>query len=219
MLLCDQGTVARNQNRAEMLVLDLLSDPHEALLRALDTVENGGILVYPTDTVYGMGCDLENKDALDRLYRLKKIPKRKPLSFICSDLKMVSEYAKVGNSAHSMMRKLLPGPFTFIMQATRQVPKLMISKQRTVGIRVPEQEFTLELVRRLGRPLVNTSAIDSLEEVVSDPEQIEELYPRADLMVSLGQQRSEASTILDFTGDNPEVVRQGVGDLSAYLRR
>lgn len=219
MLLCDQGTVARNQNRAEMLVLDLLSDPHEALLRALDIVENGGILVYPTDTVYGMGCDLENKDALDRLYRLKKIPKRKPLSFICSDLKMVSDYAKVGNSAHSMMRKLLPGPFTFIMQATRQVPKLMISKQRTVGIRVPEQEFTLELVRRLGRPLVNTSASDSLEEVVSDPDQIEELYPRADLMVSLGQQRSEASTILDFTGDNPEVVRQGVGDLSAYLRR
>ncbi|MFA5508428.1 MAG: L-threonylcarbamoyladenylate synthase [Vulcanimicrobiota bacterium] len=202
-----------------MLVLDLLSDPHEALLRALDVVENGGILVYPTDTVYGIGCDLENKDALDRLYRLKKIPKRKPLSFICSDLKMVSEYAKVGNSAHSMMRKLLPGPFTFILQATRQVPKLMISKQRTVGIRVPEQDFTLELVRRLGRPLVNTSASDSLEEVVSDPDQIEELYPRADLMISLGQQRSEASTILDFTGDNPEVIRQGLGDLSAYLRR
>jgi tRNA threonylcarbamoyl adenosine modification protein (Sua5/YciO/YrdC/YwlC family) len=201
-----------------MLVLDLLSDPHEALLRAIDTVESGGILVYPTDTVYGMGCDLENKDALNRLYRLKKIPKRKPLSFICSDLKMVSDYAKLGNSAHSMMRKLLPGPFTFILQATRQVPKLMISKQRTVGIRVPEQEFTLELVRRLGRPLVNTSASDSLEEVVSDPDQIEELYPHADLMISMGQQRSEASTILDFTGDNPEVVRQGVGDLSAYLR-
>jgi len=202
-----------------MLVLDYLNDPHETLLRALDTVESGGILVYPTDTVYGMGCDLENKDALDRLYRLKKIPRRKPLSFICYDLKMVSRYAKLSNAAHGMMRKLLPGPFTFIMQATREVPKLMISKQRTVGIRVPEQEFVLELVKRLGRPLVNTSASDTLDEVVSDPEQIEEMYPHADLMVSLGQQRSEASTILDFTGDNPVVVRQGLGDLSDYLRR
>lgn len=202
-----------------MLVLDYLNDPHEALIRAVETVDNGGILVYPTDTVYGMGCDLMNKDALDRLYRLKKIPQRKPLSFICSDLKMVSDYAKLSNSAHKMMRKLLPGPFTFIMQASREVPKLMISKQRTVGIRVPEQEFVLELVRRLGRPLVNTSASDTLDEVVSDPDQIEEMYPRADLMVSLGQQRSEASTILDFTGDNPIVIREGAGDLSDYMKR
>lgn len=202
-----------------MLVLDYLNDPHEATERALQTVEDGGILVYPTDTVYGMGCDLENRDALDRLYRLKKIPQRKPLSFICSDLKMVAQYARLSNSAHSMMRKLLPGPFTFILQASREVPKLMISKQRTVGIRVPEQEFCLELVRRLGRPLVNTSASDSLDEVISDPDQIEERYPRADLMVSLGQQRSEASTILDFTGDQPIVVREGVGDLSEYLQR
>lgn len=199
--------------------MDYFEDPHEAVERALETVENGGIIVYPTDTVYGMGCDLENKDALDRLYRLKKIPKRKPLSFVCSDLKMVSRYAKLSNSAHGMMRKLLPGPFTFILQASREVPKLMISKQRTVGIRVPEQDFCLELVRRLGRPLVNTSASDSLDEIVSDPEQIEERYARADLMISLGQQKSEASTILDFTGDAPEVVRQGVGDLSEYLRR
>ncbi len=202
-----------------MLVLDYLNDPHDSLLRALEVVENGGILVYPTDTVYGMGCDLQNKDALDRLYRLKKIPKRKPLSFICSDLKMVSSYAKLSNAAHGMMRKLLPGPFTFVLQASREVPKLMISKQRTVGIRVPEQDFILELVKRLGRPLVNTSASDTLDEVVSDPDQIEEMYPRADLMISLGQQRSEASTILDFTGDAPEVIRQGAGDLSAYLRR
>ena len=204
---------------ASMLVLDYLNDPHDSLLRALEVVENGGILVYPTDTVYGMGCDLQNKDALDRLYRLKKIPKRKPLSFICSDLKMVSSYAKLSNAAHGMMRKLLPGPFTFVLQASREVPKLMISKQRTVGIRVPEQDFILELVKRLGRPLVNTSASDTLDEVVSDPDQIEEMYPRADLMISLGQQRSEASTILDFTGDAPEVIRQGAGDLSAYLRR
>ena len=132
---------------------------------------------------------------------------------------MVSQYARLSNSAHSMMRKLLPGPFTFILQASRDVPKLMISKQRTVGIRVPEQEFCLELVRRLGRPLVNTSASDSLDEVISDPDQIEERYPRADLMISLGQQRSEASTILDFTGDQPIVVREGVGDLSEYLQR
>ena len=202
-----------------MLVLDYFDDPHEAVVRALETVENGGIIVYPTDTVYGMGCDLENKDALDRLYRLKKIPKRKPLSFVCSDLKMVSRYAKLSNSAHGMMRKLLPGPFTFILQASREVPKLMISKQRTVGIRVPEQDFCLDLVRRLGRPLVNTSASDSLDEIVSDPDQIEERYARADLMISLGQQKSEASTILDFTGDAPEVIREGIGDLSEYLRR
>ncbi len=200
-----------------MLVLSLDEDQETAIDRAVETLKKGGVIVYPTDTVYGMGCDLLNKRAVDRIYQLKRLHRRKPLSFICEDLTHISEYAIIGNAAFKTMKRLLPGPFTFVLQATRLVPKTMMTKQRTVGIRVPDHPVCLELVRRLGRPLVNTSASESIDEVVSDPDQIEEKYHQADLMLSQGLLDSEPSTVVDYTMDVPTVLRPGKGDISAYL--
>ncbi len=202
-----------------MLVLS--TDPSERwknLSRAVDTLKKGGVIVYPTDTVYGMGCDLLNKRAIERIYQYKKMPRQKPLSFICSDMTQVSEYAQVSNSAFKLMKRLLPGPFTFILQASRQVPKVMVTKQHTVGIRVPDNDICLELVSGLGNPLVNTSASISLDEVVSNPESIQEEFHLIDLMLTAGMLKSDPSTIIDFTGDEPILVRQGKGELTAHLR-
>lgn len=200
-----------------MLVLSLDDDQEMAIERAVETLKKGGVIVYPTDTVYGMGCDLLNKRAVDRIYQLKRLHRRKPLSFICADLTHISEYAKIGNGAFKAMKRLLPGPFTFVLEATRLVPKTMMTKQRTVGIRVPDHPVCLELVKRLGRPLVNTSASESIDEVVSDPDQIEEKYHQADLMLSQGLLDSEPSTVVDYTMDVPSVLRPGKGDITAYL--
>ncbi|MBT9587212.1 threonylcarbamoyl-AMP synthase [bacterium] len=203
-----------------MLVLSC--DPSERwknVARAAEALKKGGVIVYPTDTVYGMGCDLLNKRAIERIYQYKKMPRQKPLSFICSDMTQVSEYAQVSNSAFKLMKRLLPGPFTFILQASRQVPKVMVSKQHTVGIRVPAHDVCLELVTTLGNPLVNTSASVSLEEIESNPESIQEEFHLVDLMLTDGMLQSDVSTIIDFTGDEPVVVRQGKGELNAYLRQ
>lgn len=204
-------------NRGAVLVISLEHDRWQAVQRAVEVLRDGGVIVYPTDTVYGMGCDLLNKRAVERLYQLKRLHRRKPLSFICSDLTHISEYAKLPNSAYRMMKELLPGPFTFVLNATRMVPKTMVTRQRTVGIRVPDNDICLELVQALGRPLVNTSASDSIDEVVSDPDHIEEKYHQADLMLSAGLLDSEPSTVVDYTGEAPRILRQGKGDLSDYL--
>ncbi|MBI3928140.1 MAG: threonylcarbamoyl-AMP synthase [Armatimonadetes bacterium] len=200
-----------------MLVLNCEEGPADHIHRAVDVLRSGGVVVYPTDTVYGMGCDLLNKRAVENIYQIKKIPRRKPLSFICSDLSQIAEYAQLSNAAYNMMRRLTPGPFTFILRATRLVPKMMMTRQRTVGIRVPDNVICLQLVQALGHPLVNTSASDSMDEVVSDPDTIMEAYPQIDLMLTAGLLESEPSTMVDFTGDEPVMVRQGKGDLTAYL--
>lgn len=200
-----------------MLVIQCSNGSGKAISRAVEVLTQGGVIVYPTDTVYGMGCDLLNKRAIERIYQLKKLHRRKPLSFICEDLKQISEYAQLSNPAYKMMKRLLPGPFTFILNAKNDVPKIVMTKQRTVGIRVPDNEICLGIVRALGRPLVNTSASSSEDEVVSDPDQIEEQYHQADLMLADGLLESDPSTVVDFTGDEPVVVRQGRGDLSGYL--
>ncbi|MGE0488349.1 MAG: L-threonylcarbamoyladenylate synthase [Vulcanimicrobiota bacterium] len=200
-----------------MLVIQCSNGSGKAISRAVEVLTQGGVIVYPTDTVYGMGCDLLNKRAIERIYQLKKLHRRKPLSFICEDLKQISEYAQLSNPAYKMMKRLLPGPFTFILNAKNEVPKIVMTKQRTVGIRVPDNDICLGIVRQLGRPLVNTSASGSEDEVVSDPDQIEEQYHQADLMLADGLLESDPSTVIDFTGDEPVVVRQGRGDLSGYL--
>ena len=198
-----------------MLVLSCDQDEKwKNVPRAVETMKSGGVIVYPTDTVYGMGCDLLNKRALEKIYQYKRMPRHKPLSFICADLQQVAEYAQIPNAAFKLMRRLLPGPYTFILQATRLVPKVMLSKQHTVGIRVPDHEICLELVRGLGNPMVNTSASTDLEEVVSDPDHIQNEFHMIDLMLTDGPLESDPSTVIDFTGDVPEVVREGKGDTS-----
>jgi len=184
------------------------------LKAASEVLQNGGLLVYPTDSVYGLGCDLLNKNAVEKIYRIKGNDKRKLLSFICSDLKGISEYAYVSNAAYKVMRHLLPGPYTFILNATKQVPKILLEKRKTVGIRVPDNAVCQGLLSEFGRPIISTSACMAGQDFLNDPDQIESTFEKlADLFLDSGPGGLEPSTVIDFTQDEPVVVRQGKGKL------
>lgn len=194
-----------------MLVLNCDHVKAKNIERATTVLQSGGVIVYPTDTVYGMGCDLLNPQAIDRVYSIKKIHRRKPLSLICSDLNQIAQYAQLTNTAYKLMRQLLPGPYTFVLQATRLVPRIMMTKQRTVGIRVPDNEVCLSIVRGLGNPLVNTSATGGDEEPVSSPEAIQKNFPSLDLILDAGLLTSDPSTVIDLSKDPPVIIREGKG--------
>jgi tRNA threonylcarbamoyl adenosine modification protein (Sua5/YciO/YrdC/YwlC family) len=184
------------------------------LKTAAEVLGNGGLLIYPTDSVYGLGCDLFNKSAVEKIYRAKGSDKRKLLSFICPDLKGIAEYAYVSNAAYKIMRRLLPGPFTFILNATRQVPKILLEKRKTVGIRVPDNAVCQALLAEFGKPIISTSACLAEQEFLNDPDEIEATFAHiADLFLDAGPGGLEPSTIIDFTQDEPVVVRQGKGKL------
>ena len=181
---------------------------------AADVLRDGGLLIYPTDSVYGLGCDLLNKSSVEKIYQIKGNDKRKLLSFICPDLKGISEYAYVSNAAYKTMRHLLPGPFTFILNATRQVPKILLEKRKAVGIRVPDNVVCQGLLSEFGRPIISTSACLHDQEFLSDPDIIEETFAHlVDLFLDSGPGGLEPSTIIDFTQEEPVVIRQGKGKL------
>jgi tRNA threonylcarbamoyl adenosine modification protein (Sua5/YciO/YrdC/YwlC family) len=181
--------------------------------RVVETLKGGGVIAYPTDTQYGIGCDLYQKKAIEKVYRLKNRNPKKPFSFICSDLKHISEYAKVSNSAYKNMRRLLPGPYTFILDGTRLVPKIMLTRRKEAGIRVPDHKIPLMIVEELGNPIINTSAGIEGEEPLSDPELIEATFKGAvDLVVAGGPVPGRPSTIVSLIGDEPEILRQGLGE-------
>ena len=149
-------------------------NPQERLLRqAVEVLLGGGLIAYPTDTTYAIGCDLFNLKGIARIYQIKRRPTSKPFSFICHDLKNISEYAQVGNYAYKVMKRLLPGPYTFVLEASRQVPKILQTRRRTVGIRVPDYPIALQLVGLLGHPIISTSASLPDSPVESDPYEIE----------------------------------------------
>jgi len=180
------------------------------LKSAADVLRDGGLIVYPTDSVYGLGCDLFNKNAVERIYGCKGNDKRKLLSFICPDLKGIAEYAYVSNAAYKAMRHFLPGPYTFILNATRQVPKILLEKRKTVGIRVPDNAVCQGLLTEFGRPIISTSACLSDEEFLGDPEDIAATFDHiVELFLDSGPGGLEPSTIIDFTQDEPVVIRQG----------
>jgi tRNA threonylcarbamoyl adenosine modification protein (Sua5/YciO/YrdC/YwlC family) len=175
----------------------------------------GGIVAYPTDTCYGIGCDLLNKKAIEKIYQLKKRPLTKPFSFICEDLKNISEYAKVSNFAYKTMRRLLPGPYTFILEGSRLVPKIMLTKRKTAGIRVPDNAICLGLVHLLGHPIITTSASQDDGTVMSDPYDIAEYYkPPLDMVIDGGIVAPAPSSVISLMGDEPEIIREGKGVLS-----
>lgn len=183
--------------------------------RFVAVLEAGGLVAYPTDTYYGIGCDLFNKKAIERIYQLKQRPRSKPLSFICADLSDVSKYAQVSNAAFATMRRLTPGPYTFVLEATNLVPKMMVTRQKTVGIRVPDSPIAMALVKALGRPLVSTSATTPDGEVLIDPSDIQDLLGHGlDIIIDGGYQLDEPSTVLDLTGDEAVVLRMGKGDVA-----
>lgn len=184
--------------------------------KVVKVLRDGGLVVYPTDTVYAIGCDALNVRAVEEICKMKGInPAKSNLSIICYDLSNISEYAKVDNNTFKMMKKNLPGPFTFILNTTSNLPKIYKNK-KTVGIRIPDNNIVRELVRNLGNPILTTSVKDDDEviEYTTDPELINEKYEDfVDIIIDGGYGGVDASTVVDCTGDFPEVTRQGKGEL------
>lgn len=186
----------------------------EHVVRAL---RNGAVVIYPTDTVYGMGCDIHNARAVERVARIKGIkPTKNDFSFICYDLSHITDYAKVSNQAFKLMKRVLPGPFTFLLDASGNVPKLLNTNKKTVGIRVPDHDIPRQIVRELGNPIITTSIRDDDEviEYSTDPELIfEKFQHQVDIVIDGGYGGNVASTIVDATDDDFVIVRQGLGQL------
>jgi len=187
----------------------------------VDALRRGGTIIYPTDTTYGIGCDLFSTKAMQNLYDMRWQERGKPLSLICADLEHLSQYAKnVSNYAYKTMRRLFPGPYTFILQASKQVPKMLLTKQRTVGIRIPDSAICLAIVRELGNPLVNTSVYSSHYEdvMLNDPIDIQHRFGKAvDLIVDGGTLTADLSTVVDLSGEVPEIIREGKGDVGFFV--
>jgi tRNA threonylcarbamoyl adenosine modification protein (Sua5/YciO/YrdC/YwlC family) len=202
-----------------MLIRLFNDNPNQKHIRQIvDLLESGAIIIYPTDTVYAMGCDIKASKSIEKIARFKGLnPKNPDLSLIFHDMSQLSEYTIIrDNNIFKLLKRNLPGPFTFIVQANNQIPKLFKNKKKTVGIRIPDNNIVLELVRELGRPVITTSIHDPDEiiEYTTDPELIHEKYNDfVDAVVDGGFGNNEASTIVDCTGDEIEIVRQGLGIL------
>jgi tRNA threonylcarbamoyl adenosine modification protein (Sua5/YciO/YrdC/YwlC family) len=200
---------------APILSIDPQYPQPRLIERAASVLASGGVIAYPTDSYYGIGCDLFDKRAIERIYQLKQLSKDQQLSFICSDLAEVSRYAIVENAAYRVLRRKTPGPFTFVLPATRLVPDLLLRRQKTVGIRVPASPIALKLVKRLAHPIVSTSAAMPGGEVLIDPRDIKDQLGHAiDLILDGGFTLNEPSTVIDLTGSEPTVLRIGKGDAS-----
>jgi tRNA threonylcarbamoyl adenosine modification protein (Sua5/YciO/YrdC/YwlC family) len=193
-------------------------DPEpRAIRKAAGLLAAGGVVIYPTDTVYGLGCSVENRDAIEKIYLIKGQRNDKPFSFVCSGLTHISEYAHVGNAAFKIMKRLIPGPYTFILPAAkmRHLPRILVSKRKTVGIRVPDSRTTLALVKELGHPILSTSVTDGAGKILNDPESITQSYGNiVDVILDAGVLLSLPSTVLDLTDDEPRVIRRGAGEVS-----
>ncbi len=186
---------------------------------AVDCLKGGGVIAYPTGTVIGFGCDLFNKKAVEKAHLIKGSKKGKPFSFLCADLSDISRYAIVPDSVYRLMRRLVPGPYTFILEATKEVPKLCMDKRKTVGIRVPEHPVPRAIIKELGRPIISTSAKrDDDEWITNDPVEIDRKFKQLDLVLDAGMGGISPSTILAFDETGAlEVLREGAGSLDSIV--
>ncbi|MBW1787829.1 MAG: threonylcarbamoyl-AMP synthase [Deltaproteobacteria bacterium] len=203
-----------NKRTKKAVMLSINEDnPQQRLInRVSQVLESGGVIVYPTDTFYGIGCDLYNKRGIELIYRLKNRPLKKPFSIVCENLKGISRYAVVSNYAYKTMKRLLPGPYTFVLEGTRLVPKIMLTKRKTVGIRVPDNNICLGIVGAFGRPIISTSA------GYDDPLAIREAYGSfLDVIVDGGIRYPSPSSVVSLIDDTPSVIRKGKGDISCFL--
>jgi len=182
--------------------------------RAVDTLKDDGVIAYPTDTVYGLGCDITSKKAIERIYQMKRMKADQPLAFICPDLGEIAKYAMVSDRAYRLMRRLTPGPYCFILEATREVPRILQMKRKTVGIRVPHDEVALALVRALGNPIVSTTASKD-GEPFADPAELAEAFRGVDLVLDAGPGGLVPTTVLDLTSGDIEVIREGAGPIDS----
>jgi tRNA threonylcarbamoyl adenosine modification protein (Sua5/YciO/YrdC/YwlC family) len=178
--------------------------------QVVELLRKGGVVVYPTGTVYGLGCDIKQKRAIERIYQIKQLKSDHPLSFVCQDLSDIARYAFVDDFAYRIMKRLIPGPYTFILNATREVPKLLVRKRKTVGIRVPGDPVAHAMVEELGSPIVSTSATFE-GQILNDPDELAARFHHVTAFVDSGWGGLEPSTVIDLTGDEPIVVREGAG--------
>jgi tRNA threonylcarbamoyl adenosine modification protein (Sua5/YciO/YrdC/YwlC family) len=199
-----------------LLAVDPNHPEPRKIRRAVAVLEEGGVIAYPTDTVYGIGCDLINKRAVDRIYEIKRMDHSHPLAFVCPDLAHIARYAIVDNQVYRVLRRFLPGPYTFILEATREVPKLVQMKRKTVGIRVPACEATRALVRELGRPIISSTAARPGEEPLVDPHEIATAFPGLSLILDAGAGGLVPTTVIDLTKSPPEIVRKGAGSIDEF---
>ena len=190
--------------------------------KVVDCLRNGGVIIYPTDTVYGIGCDVNNKKAMERICRIKGLDiKKHNLSFVCYDLSHIAFFTKqLATSTYKLMKRTLPGPYTFILESSNSIPKLFKNSKKEIGIRIPDNNIPREIVKELGNPIVTTSVKDKdmLIEYSTDPELIYEHFKKlVDIVIDGGHGESIASTIVDCTKNNPEIIRKGKGDITPFL--
>ncbi len=191
-------------------------NPQPRLIKqVVECLKQGGVIIYPTDTTYGIGCDIYNRKAIKRIFQIKQRDQRKPFSFICNDLAEISTYAQVSNFAFKIIKRHLPGAYTFVLDATKIVPESLSTKQKTVGIRMPENAICKAIVAELGNPLVTTSANTSGEDTPQDPRDIQEnMGQLVDFVIDGGISMDGASTVISLLNDKTDILRQGSGDTS-----
>lgn len=184
--------------------------------RAVDALEAGEVIIYPTDTCYGFGCDLFNKKAVDRLYQVKGMERTQMLAFVCQNLAEVAKYAVVDDAIYRVLRRYLPGPYCFILPATREVPRVVQSSRKTVGIRIPKHPVAVALAAELGRPIISSTAAAHGETPNPDPGEIAEQFRGASLVLDAGVGGTTPTTVVDLTGGSSRLVRVGAGDPAPF---
>ena len=194
-------------------------NPQDRLIQqAVDCLRKGGVIIYPTDTIYGLGCDIHHPEAIERICRIKKVdPKKAQLSFICRDLSHLSDYTKsIDTPTYRMLKAHLPGPFTFILPASKQVPKLLQSSKSTIGLRIPDNRICMAILEALGNPILSASLPGEMVEEYTDPEVIQEHFGKlVDFVIDGGIGNMIPSTVVDCTGVDHVIIRQGAGELEA----
>jgi tRNA threonylcarbamoyl adenosine modification protein (Sua5/YciO/YrdC/YwlC family) len=185
--------------------------------KAVDALNMGEVIGYPTDTVYGLGCDISSKKAVDRLYQIKSMDRAHPLAFICPDLSEIARYAVVDNQVYRVLRRFLPGPYCFILEATREVPRILQTKRKTIGIRVPQHAVIAAVVRELGRPVISTTAQRAgAEQPHVDAREIDEDFKGLAMVIDSGAGGLVPTTIIDLTVSPPVVIREGAGPIDDF---
>ncbi|MCH7827338.1 MAG: threonylcarbamoyl-AMP synthase [Bacteroidetes bacterium] len=186
--------------------------------KAVEVLRKGGLIIYPTDTVYGIGCDIYNKQALEKVLEIKNNSYSKLFSFVCHNLKDIAKYAKVSDYAYRTMKHLLPGPYTFILPAAKQAPTLLRSKRKTVGIRIPNHPVALKIVEEFGSPIISTSTTSRRGNILTNPLEIKNIFnSQVDLMLASGILNGRPSSVIDLSEEEPEVIREGAGDVSLFV--
>ncbi len=184
--------------------------------QVVEALRRGEVIIYPTDTCYGFGADIFNKRAIEKVYQIKGIGKSQPFSFVCSDLSDISRYARVTDMAYRILKRYLPGPYTFVLEGSRQVPKMMLTKRKTAGIRIPDHPVCLEIVRELGNPIISTT-VSRGDEVLSDPRQMAKIFGKqVAVIVDSGIILPEPSSVISLIDDEPVILRRGKGECGDF---